>query len=75
MLDIDVFGAVVESQVFAMAMADWLSICRAVGLLLASLSSVNSHLSQLASLMVWAPAMYLAFMLESVIDDCFCYQP
>src|SRR5712671_7744107 len=54
-----------------MAMADWLSIRRAVGEVWVGPSSDSSRLSHTASFATCTPAMYSASVLESVTEVCF----
>ena len=53
------------------AMVDWLLMWRMVGEDMSYLSSESKSLSQVASLAAWAPAMYLALVLERVMVGCF----
>jgi len=54
-----------------MAIADWLSTWRVVGKDMSCLSSESKSLSQTASLVAWAPAMYSALVLERATVGCF----
>jgi hypothetical protein len=54
-----------------MAIADWLLTWRVVGEDMSCLSSESKSLSQMASLVAWAPAMYSASVLERATVGCF----
>lgn len=51
--------------------ADWLSMRSIVGVLMGKPSLPSSHLSQMSSFVACAPAIYLASVLDSVMEDCF----
>ena len=55
----------------AIMMVDWLSMSRTVGSLSGSPTSLNRCRSHTSSFAVWAPAMYLASVLESAMNGCF----
>jgi hypothetical protein len=55
----------------AMAIADWLSMCRVVGEWISWPSSPSKHLNQTASFAACAPARYSASVLKRVTAACF----